>query len=596
TRSLSASNLDVFGTINSDALGSKALGRLDETVYWQYSTCRQGDLRPDGVWLGTVGVSGKDATLKYEIERNYEPDSDAGSTIFMWYKPAWHGTDHREHEFFNATRPGKGYESRQHRLAKHGRFSNTLNSGNGSDDGSSGDKGSDCCLCFTTEGLDAAGTPTDLSWNSYLHGGYWKVPYTLGRNFIRESPSFHVQPFRWGSVGAISKPHASVAKNSSSNPAGWWIGDTSTLRDTFIRDAIRPFVDSQRDPEGSTWVPRYFRKDATATTLTISDLSKSGKSGMSVPQPAAWSWCDGASDVPVFSINNLNGSRDQWIFRSTPSDGTCAVIDEVKLCNKAWDSARIGQEQTKCRYYTPDDPGEKGQCPTFTSQTMFESLKGVQTASVPEMVTLAHVTWSGFTPRFLHENKSTLRRRTEVFKGRLAKNGTFRGPFDYIQYNLDVYKFVAASEGQTNEGEKNLPALLPSISVSPLGVERPSPADYKGFVHKNDVGQPHYARGFQIELLNKDVLIDNKTFDDPEEYNTFGTPTAPVRVKVTDLRYRVRFRYRIDNLVDSATGNSGKKNIDPSQHFTLDTPVFDDISIKFLADRVVYLDSKPVTE
>jgi len=32
----------------------------------------------------------------------------------MWYKPAWHGTDHREHEFFNATRPGKGFQARQH--------------------------------------------------------------------------------------------------------------------------------------------------------------------------------------------------------------------------------------------------------------------------------------------------------------------------------------------------------------------------------------------------------------------------------------------------------------------------------------------------
>jgi len=67
-----------------------------------------------------------------------------------------------------------------------------------------------------------------------------------------------------------------------------------------------------------------------------------------------------------------------------PGDGTCAVIDELKLCNTAWDSTRIYKEQTTCRYYTPGDPSKKGDCPIFTSQTMYQSLRGIQSAASEE--------------------------------------------------------------------------------------------------------------------------------------------------------------------------------------------------------------------
>jgi len=68
-------------------------------------------------------------------------------------------------------------------------------------------------------------------------------------------------------------------------------------------------------------------------------------------QPAAWSWADGGDpdiadldaacpDVRrakhIFGINNLNkggpyDTMDNWIYRSNPIDGTCAVIDEFKI-------------------------------------------------------------------------------------------------------------------------------------------------------------------------------------------------------------------------------------------------------------------------
>jgi hypothetical protein len=44
-------------------------------------------------------------------------------------------------------------------------------------------------------------------------------------------------------------------------------------------------------------------------------------------------------------LNSLNPSRTQWVNRSTPADGTMAVVDELKLSNKVWTSQRIFDEQ-----------------------------------------------------------------------------------------------------------------------------------------------------------------------------------------------------------------------------------------------------------
>jgi len=47
-----------------------------------HAKCRRATWRSDGVWLGNVGASGKDATLKYTIKDNYDPDGAQGSTVF----------------------------------------------------------------------------------------------------------------------------------------------------------------------------------------------------------------------------------------------------------------------------------------------------------------------------------------------------------------------------------------------------------------------------------------------------------------------------------------------------------------------------------
>src|SRR5262249_26373264 len=154
-----------------------------------------------------------------------------------------------------------------------------------------------------------------------------------------------------------------------------------------------------------------------------------------------------------------------------------------------------------------------------------------------------------------------------------------------------VMAFVAASEGQPNEGSKNEPRMLTGVSVPPLGVDRPSPADYKTYA-KGGPGQPRYSQGFEVELLDAEdagassAPLGGITYEDPQAPTPAGSPTQLIRIKSDRLRYRVRFRYRLDDLIN-ALYSTPDKHVVLSKHYTLDTPVFDDISIKFLTDRVI---------
>jgi hypothetical protein len=55
-----------------------------------------------------------------------------------------------------------------------------------------------------------------------------------------------------------------------------------------------------------------------------------------------------------------------------------------------------------------------------------------------------------------------------------------------------------------------------------------------------------------------------------------------IKVKPSELRYRVRFLYPVDPLVAAAYQDTSLKTIDPTRHYLLDTPVFDDISITYI--------------
>jgi len=361
------------------------------------------------------------------------------------------------------------------------------------------------------------------------------------------------------------------------------------------------------------------------------DCSKGADYGGRTAQDARWDWADpGTLEAPkkamwkrgipkVFSLNNLNygetvkgGDNDAWMYRHMPEDGTYAVIDELKISKKertmqddrgVLRKDRIigtgggvgtkGGEMRQSRYYLPPNPSNLSECPTFTSQPMLQSLKGVNKPSTEE-VTVARVTWTVFTPRFMHEYKENktgrYKRKEYFFEGNYASGSprsageqkahtlNFFGPFDWMRYNTDVYNFDDARDPLTD---------VPLGKNRHFSVRRPAPGDYPT--------QAHATKGVQVELMNKEAPIqrayqsyygiDGKlkeepalngtTFTDPDRNNRIGNEAAPIRVKTSDLRYRVRFVYPIDPLTDE------EGNVDPARHYLLDTPVLDDVSVTY---------------
>jgi len=155
----------------------------------------------------------------------------------------------------------------------------------------------------------------------------------------------------------------------------------------------------------------------------------------------------------------------------------------------------------------------------------------------------------------------------------------FKGPFDYVKYN------DPKCENDPNPSNRN------------YSVNRPPPSAYQA-------GLAQAGRGVEVELLsdqgggNTPKVLDSKTFTDPEGFNSLGTPARPIWVPSSQLRYRVRFRYPVDPLVDPGGGITDpdrKPCVDPARHYLLDTPVFDDISITYIVPTRV-LDFREVTE
>lgn len=583
---------DVFAT--SAANNPKLLGPLNKDNYWENVMCRMGDLRTEGVFLGNVGTAGKDATLKYAAvekgggnrDRNYDPFNERygkdlpieknngktvrGHTIIMWFKPSWHGDDHIEHEFFNATGKGNLFSARYNNLAKCGRYSWACPEA--SIDGRGGSGGpehiSDNCLAYIIE------NKADADWKTYMHGGTNRVkPYPT-----RESPSFHIQPFRWDVVGARSSPHITFDANPERQ--GWWHPSAGvTSRDEMISHAARAFIASAREPEGPTFKPTYYWKQSNAGTL--GGTSGQGEDKL---QAAAWRSKPIASDaetsadnVHVFGANNLNQDLNNWLYRGTPLDGTLAVVDEYKLAAAAWSTTKIHEEMTRSRYYTPPHPENPAECPLFVSQSLLQSRQGFDKNVSDEYITPARVSWTVFTPRFLWEAKVPNATRREKVKGSTAST-KFRGPFDYIQYNNDVLPA---------DGEAALNPPIPALACA-----RPSPQDYGE--------QPHATRGVEVELIDSDYAdpsaspLGGVTYTDPDAINKVGDVTAPIKVKSNHLHYRVRFRYPFDKLVGAAAGIVPAA-VKPSDYYLLDTPVFDDISITYFT-RPRFLSYRHVSE
>jgi hypothetical protein len=599
------------------AVLSEALKGLNPANYWENVTLRVGDLRSDGVYLSGPGNTGNDGTLKYLFgdgttttdnpnpgmaKGNFNPGSAEGSLVTLWFKPNWHHNDRRNHDLFNATNPGYQNDTacRALYLKKHGNLCWSIAEGTTN---LSANRSRTDDLNFSLEGnydLGQNDSVRDKDLLTQLHGGVNWVPKKfledpLQPNKIVESPHYRVQPFRWHYAGARWKFNQTTPFYGGQG--GHWVtGDDNNngFNQGIITQFARPFISTQSFPEQpgvtvsdfakSYWTgcsiggPGIFSKpcDIGDTGLVNSTYGATG-------QPAKYIWADPAGkedpNYKVFGMNNLNQDDKTWIYRHTPADGTYAVIDELKISNKErllggspdYLNDRGVREQTMSRYYLPQAPGNRASCPAFTSQTMLQSLKGFdkKVGSVPEQVVVARVSWTAFTPRFLHENKQPTIDRTELIsRNKSTQNDEvikFRGPFDYDKYN-EAYS-----------------ALRPGTVLFPHGVDRPTPHDY--------LGQAHATRGVEIEVLDDNTALAGayesapntftatSVFTNPDVVNRIGAPDNQTKVSVDKLRYRVRFRYPIDKLVDP----SGGTTVDPSKHFLLDTPVFDDISIVYFA-------------
>ncbi|MCY3021073.1 MAG: hypothetical protein NTW87_18825 [Planctomycetota bacterium] len=575
----------------------------DRPYYWNNVTLRMGDLRTDGVYLTGPGVAGNDATLKYLFgpnKENFQPDSKEGNCITMWAKPVWPHDDYRHHEFFNASNDGSWNVARGCYIHKYGQYTWCL-----ADDnigiGHSGNRTKINDLFCFWERDNAAGNCDDYDYGSMIHGGY---AYVNAKTCPDESPGYRVQPFRWHFLGCRQNYRSVMIDGEGDGPRGHWVpvaGDYQNPKNmTLTRYHLRPFIDTQLHPEGeSTWKPNLFWSFRTTpvgglTHCEIGDPGSPNASG-AMGQDVKWEWADPVGQVnglKCFGMNNLNygnipwqnATTDPhqviWHYRHMPDDGTYAVIDELKISSKDrvlrddnpdWPKDRVVREICVSRYYLPPKPGSRakpteGGPPTFSSQTLLQSLKGFDKKKGGEQVAVVRVSWNVFTPRFMSEYKQAdgrFKRNERLTYDRTTQQTVptpFKGPFDYVKYNDET-------------------------DTSAYGVNRPPPTRYRA-------GLVYASRGVEVELLRDADGVNEsgdekvlQRFVDPSDLNVLGTLEKPVNVFSHELRYRVRFRYPVDPLVNPGGGIAdvdGQPCVDPEKQYLLDTPVFDDISITYI--------------
>jgi hypothetical protein len=237
------------------------------------------------------------------------------------------------------------------------------------------------------------------------------------------------------------------------------------------------------------------------------------------------------------------------------------------------------------------------------------------TSTGGDEVTVVRVSWNVFTPRFMHENKvQTTRKRAEAVgdmdntmkpvqqTNPSPASAPYRGPFDYIQYNHDILPGTNAFDPRPCEPSfgANLNPLVMVNGVRALHCDRPAPKDYP---EVDGVRQAHASKGVEVELLKDpdgtpdsadETILGGTTFTNPSAMNVVGANGVQVRVVAGQLRYRVRFKYPIDYFVQTAYGTAAT-TINQKDHYIIDTPVFDDISV-FYFTQVRVLNCHEVLE
>ena len=698
---------------------------LRAEFFWNNVTCRQGDLRPEGVYITGSGIAGNDGVIKYlcghDDPANYDnqnfnlngrgatrvtgegaggdPGDIQGSLVTMWAKTTWHHNDNRAHEFFDCTSPGwndagiraeawwlRKQGGPQWAVCEGGSLPNGLVPYEDSTWGTSGAGNRVNDFSLLMEPHQDSGDQSDPDWCMYLHGGSSGVPPTrtdktrFAATYQPESPAYRVQPFRWqflgarvflkqdfascnNSVAGLTSPGGAGGAGKSGymkaqqSPDGW--ADTNSLWCT--QNLFRPFIDSERWSDGPDYKPfaKYWVVHQQQGSTGFRRYQSKGRAGPIAGsadggQPVRYAWAhpggyatntdnrgvSGIENHTIFGMNNCNPGRGYKngnngtftsIYRGTPEEGTYAVIDELKISRKETilrnppnraddrvtrdDNSKPG-EMTCSRYYLPQNPASRDECPTFTSQTMLQSLKSAdkKTSTNPEYVTLARVTWNAFTPRFMHENKRFKFSRNEAITKRggyqgnvdnagavATENVDYRGPFNYRIYNDLNDKDAGKLETPMDYGDSSYDSAM---AIIPYRCARPTPAQYQTLAPYNADNNYHATRGIEVELLQDDDAIPDNgggivlgvggTFTNPDVLNKIVDGVGnPIKVRTDRLRYRVRFRFPVDTLADPSS--PGKPWVDPATQYLLDTPVFEDISITYFTKPRI-LDYREITE
>ena len=596
---------------------------------------------------------------------NFQPDSKNGTLITMWIKPVWHHDDMRMHEFFNCSNEAQVNHCEKYFFAKYGQYKwCSANQHNGLGGCANRRELNDLSAVFTYQhdsgygaslhggfsGIDASASPNESP--SYRVQPFRWSYLGLRVNYGTDYPA----PDGEDGPGESMGPRGHMAVNED------W---ESISHRNIIRHYIRPFIDTALFPEGSTsWPSAATGGNAERLMWTYRGCSSwggtnesmmgnsrdvvGGATSTSQPNPTEggrtaeaqdvkWAWAEPYGkvgedpDAPGYSLksfgmNNLNyGNKEynqnfnvasgggtagnlRWHYRHMPEDGTYAVIDEFKISNRdyvlrddnspLWSKDRGTREMKISRYYLPPHPGTRyapsaGGPPTFTSQTLLQSLKGFDKSTARQNVIVVRVNWNVFTPRFMTEYQETSATRfkrdeklthfNSIGAAQANVSVPFKGPFDYVRYN--------------DGGDLGLDSNPQGTAYS---ANRPAPQNYP-----DDIA--HASKGVEVELLQDKgsgvpTILAGKTFTNPTALNKLGELNAPVWCLPSELRYRVRFRYPVDPLVDpyctTKETDPERPNwprVDPTKQYLLDTPVFDDISVTYILP-VRVLDFREVTE
>jgi hypothetical protein len=474
-------------------------------------------------------------------------------------------------------------------------------------------------------------------------------------------------PIFWDQQGSLFVP-----KDGPFGPGTWWNVPPDLNAVGKVRCDIGNSGAEYLTNPGPKNTPRQveagdsFTIDWSTATLNESYNENGGPSRLvntaRIAQDAKWDWADPAG-VPnpnkIFGLNNINYSNTISVDRLSCTDGTFAVIDELKISSvdrvitrktnpdfpdawkdvanmqnpytasegdlrarpwmddtlgkvdpafpakTMWQKDRIAREQTTSRYYL-----DTKSPPTFTSQSMLQSLEGFDKVGTGDPITLVRVSWTVFTPRFMSEYKAPGAPNPKLPGGKFQRyenithqglagelypiNFTlptatadlvpYKGPFDYKKYNdlLEDPNPTVNNQGTSYDD----PSYDGDMTVVPYRCLRPKPTAYPQYA-ANKAYQSN--SGVEVEVLNGAAPIAGEenstgsfsgtsTFTNPDVANHLGKTGAPAVVTTDKLHYRVRFKYPIDPLADPAGGST----VDGTKQYLLDSPVFDDVSIVFM--------------